>query len=374
MDMVEAGRLLREIQDFERKLAAVQEIAKVHAFKHEQDEADKRAAASELERIQATARVTRERDAAHWCMTHLSDTGCKGCLAEYNDELCHTVPAIAFPEDNEVECDLAEAESDLAETESALAAEVDKVNELTVKLGEEEKHRAEIVGALQVCINGLEKELQNARCDHLADHNCVAEVTRIEHSRRDDDKLMHVELDKLGAPRKGEDGVVYSPLGRLRAGFDTSAFDELRSRAAKVEGRLANLKYVLETERKLARADLDVAGNRILQLTGDDYWKSRAANAFKRGACPVCFVPASHDHVNGCQWRDRVIPRVGPSESSPNDASEARDILDSLGKALQEVIVMATRAPCKCGQRSDELIGGAGSASSPSESGAPSKS
>jgi hypothetical protein len=281
---------LRNDLDRANKLLG-QEIAKAHALKHERDEADQRAAASELERIQTTARmegkvielghrldaVTEERDAAYWCMTHLSDNGCSGCSAEYNDELCHTVPAIAFPEDSEVECDLAEAESDLAEAESALAAEVDKVNELTVKLGEEEKHRAEIVGTLQVRINGLEKELRNARCDHLADHNRVVDGTLSEDCRRVDDNLMHVELDKLGAPRKGEDGIVYTPLGRLRAGFDTSA-------------------------------------------------------------------------------------------------SEARDILDSLGKALQEVIVMATRAPCKCGQRSDELIGGAGAASSPSESGAPSKS
>ena len=367
LDTAEIGRLLRDIQDFERKLAAEQEriaacvakpvssqtpvdrpapetsmaapgnsclsetawglrndlykankllgqeIAKAHALKHERDEADQRAAASELDRIQTTARMEgkvielghrldaaiKERDAAFWCMAHpYPNTGCAGCPAENDGVLCckatsSTLQHGASSEDDEVERDLAEAESDLAEAESeldkvqlALDVEGDKINELTVKLAEAEKKLVEEVATLQGRVDELKNDLLEERRDHLADHNRVSALTLSEDRRCEDNELIHIELDKLGAPRRGENGVVYTLLGRIRA------------------------------------------------------------------------------------YSETTIPRIVPSKSDSNQASEARDILDSLGKALHEVIVMATRSPCKCGQRSDELIGGAGSASSPSESGA----
>ena len=251
----ESASRLRSNSDKADELLA-REIAKAHALKHERDDADQRAAASEIKAIEATARAEkaiielgnrlnraravivqleqdkdnakvnfskveatlvseikkvgklegdlftakRERDAAFWCMTHpCPDTGCRGCPAENDNVLCCKVPMVASPEDDEVK---------------ELNARLELMEQ---RLIEEQNYRVRVVDELQVRINELEKDRVEERRDHLADHNRVTDLTRVEDRRCEDNELMHIELDKLGAPRRGMNDVVYTPLGRIRA-------------------------------------------------------------------------------------------------------------------------------------------------------------
>lgn len=310
-DSESAHRLRSDLDKADELLA--REIAKANAFKHEREEANQRAAASEIKAIEATARAEkaiielgnrlnraravivqleqdkdnakvnfskveailvseikkvgklegdpqlakRERDAAFWCMTHSGmDTGCAGCPAETDGEICGKVPVVAHPKGNEVK---------------ELNARLEFVEQ---RLIEEQNYRVRVVDELQVRINELEKDRVEERRDHLTDHNRVADLTRVEDRRCEDNELMHIELDKLGAPRRGMNDVVYTPLGRIRA------------------------------------------------------------------------------------YSETTIPRIVPSESSPNDASAARDAIDALGKALQDVLTMSTHPLCKCGEVADGSVNG----------------
>lgn len=62
----------------------------------------------------------------------------------------------------------------------------------------------------------LEEALHDERRDHLCDHNARAEAERIANDARNDNEAIHRELDRLGAPRRQDNGYGFSPLGRLR--------------------------------------------------------------------------------------------------------------------------------------------------------------
>jgi len=193
----------REVKDAEKvlqKASTISDYGIVDGTDKFVTQADVKALQRALQNALRDAEARRKKDAAFWCMIYPGlDTGCAGCPAETDGEICGKVPVVAHPKGNEVK---------------ELNAKLELVEK---RLIEEQNYRVRVVDELQVRINELEKDRVEERRDHLADHNRVTDLTRVEDRRCEDNELMHIELDKLGAPRRGMNDVVYTPLGRIRA-------------------------------------------------------------------------------------------------------------------------------------------------------------